>query len=170
MSTRALDPNALLGARWTPAQLGERWMAGTAARLYRDGSTSLDAAAKFARAPKVLLLSMMAHEGGAASHSDQDLGKDAKRYISVDPDILSRTPCVKGTRVPAHCIADMLRNGDTVPEILDAYPHLTEGQVRAAVEYTRAFPHLARPQIQPPWRQQQPISSSETSLDDLRPS
>ena len=171
MSAPTLDQeNALLGPRWTPEQLRERWMAGTAAHLYREGSISLDAAAKFARVPKVWVLSMVAEDKRPPRLSAVDLGRDAERYIAVDPEILSGTPCVKGTRVPAHYIADMVNNGDTVPEVLAAYPYLTEGQVRAAVEYVRAFPHLARPQKQPPWRQQQPISSSETSLDELRPS
>ena len=171
MSAPTLDQeNALLGPRWTPEQLRERWMAGTAAHLYREGWISLDAAAKFARVPKVWLLSMVAKDERPSWLSAADLGRDAERYIAVDPDILSGTPCVKGTRVPAHYIADMVKNGDTVPEVLAAYPYLTEGQVRAAVEYTRAFPHPAKPQRQPPWRQQEPFSSSETSLDDLRPS
>ncbi len=168
MSAPTLDQeNAWLGRGWTPEQLCEQSMAGTAASLYQDGSTSLDAAAKFANVPMVWLLS--SDNKASPLFSDEDLGEDAKRYISVDPEILSGTPCVNGTRVPAHYIADMAKNGDSVPEILAAYPYLTEGQVRAAVEYTRAFPHLARQRKQPPWRQQQPISSSETSLDDLPP-
>jgi len=162
--------NALLGPGWTPEQLRELYMAGTAAHLYRDGSTSLDAAAKFANVPKVWLLSMMAHKERSPSPSDEELGEDAKRYISTNPRVLSGTPCLKGTRVPAHYVADMVKNGDTVPEILAAYPYLTEGQVRAAVEYTRVFPHLARARKPPPWRHQEPLSSSETSLDELRPS
>ena len=167
MSVPTLDQeNALLGPGWTPERLRERYMAGTAARLYRAGST-LDAAAKFASVPKVWLLSMTAGDEWSPSPSDEELGEDTKRYISVNPRILSGTPCVKGTRVPAHYIADMAKNGDTVPEILAAYPYLTEGQVHAAVEYTRAFPHLAGPRKRPPWRRQQPLSSSETSLDDL---
>ena len=171
MSVPTLDQeNALLGCGWTPEQLRERWIAGTAAHLYRDGSTTLDAAAEFARVPKVWLLSILAGEERSASCCDQDMGEDAKRYISEDPEILSGTPCLKGTRVPAHFVADMVKNGDTIRDILAAYPYLTEGQVCAAVEYTRAFPHHARPQKQPPWRQEKPISSSVTSLDDLRPS
>ena len=161
--------NAWLGPGWTPEQLRERWMAGTAAHLYRDGSTSLDAAAKFASVPKAWLLSMMADEEGSPSLSDEHLGKDAKRYISVDPGILSGTPCLKGTRVPAHYVADMVENGDTMREILAAYPYLTEGQVHAAVAYTRAFSDLARPEIHSPLRQQEPLTSSETSLGDLPP-
>lgn len=168
MSTPTLDQeNALLAPRWTPEQLRERWMAGTAAHLYREGSISLDAAAKFARVPKVWVLSMVAEDKRPPRLSAVDLGRDAERYIAVDPEILSGTPCVKGTRVPAHYIADMVKNGDTVPEVLAAYPYLTEGQVHAAVAYTRAFPELARPDFQAPWRQQTPLTSSESSLDDL---
>ena len=170
MSAPTLDQeNALLAPGRTPEQLRELWMAGTAVNLYRDGSTSLDAAAKFASVPKVWLLSMMADDKRSPRLSDEDLGKDAKRYISVDPGILSGTPCLKGTRVPAHYVADMVENGDTIREILAAYPYLTEGQVRAAVAYTRAFPDLARPEIHSPWREQEPLTSSETSLDDLPP-
>ena len=168
MSAPIMDlDDAVLAPGWTSERLRERWMADTAVELYRDGSTSLDAAAKFASVPKVWLLSLMAKDKRPDQLSDEDLGRDAGRYISVDPKILSGTPCVNGTRVPAHYIADMVKNGDTVPEILAAYPYLTEGQVRAAVEYTRAFPHLARLKKQPPWRRQLPVSSSETSLDEL---
>ena len=161
MSAPTLDhENALLGPGWTMEQLCERWMAGTAARLYRDGSTSLDAAAKFAGVPKVWLLSV--DDRASVPLSDADLGEDAKRYVSVDPGVLSGTPCLKGTRVPAHWIADMVENGDQIREILAAYPYLTEGQVHAAVAYTRAFPELARPDLQAPWRQQKPLTSSES--------
>ena len=165
MSAPTLDQEALLGPGWTMEQLGEHWMAGTAARLYLAGSTSLDAAARFADVPKVWLLS--ADEKASLPLSDADLGEDAKRYVSVDPGVLSGTPCLKGTRVPAHWIADMVENGDQIREILAAYPYLTEGQVHAAVAYTRAFPELARPDFQAPWRQQTPLTSSESSLDDL---
>ena len=144
-------------------------MGGNAVHLFRDGSTSLDAAAKFAGVPKVWLVSMMAGDKRLPRLSDEDLGRDAMRYISVDPGILSGTPCLKDTRVPAHYVADMVENGDTVQEILTAYPYLTEGQVHAAVAYTRAFPDRARPEIHSPWRQQKPLTSSETSLDDLPP-
>ena len=170
MSAPTFDQeNAWLAPGRTPEQLRELWMAGTAVNLYRDGSTSLDAAAKFASVPKVWLLSMMADDKRSPRLSDEDLGKDAKRYISVDPGILSGTPCLKGTRVPAHYVADMVENGDTIREILAAYPYLTEGQVRAAVAYTRAFPDLARPEIHSPWREQEPLTSSETSLNELPP-
>ena len=88
-------------------------------------------------------------------------------YITVDAEILSGTPCLKGTRVPAHYIADMVANGDSASAILAAYPYLTEGQIHAAVAYARAFPEYARACGRPPWRTHQPLVSSNTSLDDL---
>ena len=100
--------------------------------------------------------------------STDELGRDAARYIEADAGILSGTPCVMGTRVPAHIIADLVANGDSVREVIAAYPYLTEGQVHAAVAYTRAFPRRARPVLEePPWRRQQPVASSEVLLDDL---
>ena len=83
---------------------------------------------------------MMSDDAAERQVSDAELGRDAQRYITVDAEILSGTPCLKGTRVPAHYIADMVANGDSASAILAAYPYLTEGQIHAAVAYARAFP------------------------------
>lgn len=164
-------PDAALARGRTPEQLREEQKVSTAADLYRRGLTSLDEAAAFADVPKVWLLAMTADRGGTQRCSMNELGRDAARYIEVDPAILSGTPCVKGTRVPAHFIADMVANGDSVREVNLAYPYLTEGQIHAAVAYTRAFPRLARPVLEePPWRKQEPVASSEVPLDELPPS
>ena len=161
-------PDAALAPGRTPEQLREEQKASTAADLYRRGLTSLDEAAAFADVPKAWLLAMTADLGNTPHLSAHDLGQDAARYIVADPGILSGTPCVKGTRVPAHFIADMVANGDSVREIVAAYPYLTEGQVHAAVAYTRAFPRRARPVLEePPWRKQQPIASNEVPLDEM---
>lgn len=165
---RQMRPDAALAPGHTPEQLREEQMVSTAADLYRSGRTSLDDAAAFADVPKAWLLAMTADLGNTPYLSADDLGQDAARYILADPGILSGTPCLKGTRVPAHFIADMVANGDSVREIIAAYPYLTEGQVHAAVAYTRAFPRRARPDLEePPWRKQQPIASSEVPLDEL---
>lgn len=44
----------------------------------------------------------------------------ARETITVDEAVLSGTPCVKGTRIPASDIAEMLANGDGVGAIRDA--------------------------------------------------
>lgn len=161
-------PDAALAPGHTPEQLREEQMVSAAADLYRRGLTSIDDAAAFADVPKAWLLAMTANREDTPHCSTDELGRDAARYIAADSGILSGTPCVKGTRVPAYFIADMVANGDSVRDIIGAYPYLTEGQVRAAVAYTRAFPRQARPVLEePPWRQQQPIASSEVPLDDL---
>ena len=72
---------------------------------------------------------MMSDDAAERQVSDAELGRDAQRYITVDAEILSGTPCLKGTRVPAHYIADMVANGDSASAILAAYPYLTEGQI-----------------------------------------
>ncbi|MXW90359.1 MAG: DUF433 domain-containing protein [Rhodospirillaceae bacterium] len=44
----------------------------------------------------------------------------ARETITVDEAVLSGTPCVKGTRIPACDIAEMLANGDGIGAIRDA--------------------------------------------------
>ncbi len=92
---------------------------------------------------------------------------DERRHVVTDPEVLSGTPCIAGTRVPAHDIADMIANGDTVAAIIDAYPSLTEDQIRAACAYAEAHPRRVMPSHEPPWRKTQPHTSSEMPFDEL---
>ena len=64
--------------------------------------------------------------------------------------MLSGTPCVKGTRIPACDIAEMLANGDGIGTIRDAWPVLTVEQIEAAALYTRAYPRRGRPGLRLP--------------------
>ena len=138
----------VLAPKWTPELLSQKGKCSVAANMYQRRSASLAEAAAFADVPEAWLSNVTAE-------------------VSIDQRVLSGTPCLQGTRVPAHYVADMVENGDAVPEILAAYPYLTESQINAAVAYVRAFPQLARPASEPPWRRRQPIVTDETSLDDL---
>ena len=89
----------------------------------------------------------------------------ARQTIVADNAVLSGTPCVKGTRIPAHDIAEMLANGDSVEAIRNAWPGLTLAQVDAAACYARAYPRRGRPRIAPPWRARVPSSSGEAAFD-----
>lgn len=93
----------------------------------------------------------------------------AQGTVSRDPAILSGTPCIKGTRIPVHDIADMLANGDGVGAIREAFPRLSESQIEVAALYARAYPRRGRPRREPFWRGQSPAASSETTFDALRP-
>jgi uncharacterized protein (DUF433 family) len=69
----------------------------------------------------------------------------ARRLVASSPDVLGGTPVLKGTRIPAHDIADMLLNGDALAAIVRAYPQLNKEQVRLAAVYALAYPRRGRP-------------------------
>jgi uncharacterized protein (DUF433 family) len=52
--------------------------------------------------------------------------------IVSDPDILVGKPTVKGTRISVELLLDRLADGWSVEDILEAYPHITRQDVRAA--------------------------------------
>ncbi len=66
--------------------------------------------------------------------------------ISVDPQVCHGQACIKGTRIPVHQIVKMLANGDTIEDLLGAYPIVTRADILACLEYAGA---LAEEQIAP---------------------
>jgi uncharacterized protein (DUF433 family) len=70
---------------------------------------------------------------------------EAESMVIEDPEILSGTPVVRGTRVPVHSVAALVDEGIPVEEILQAYPSLTQLQVELASIYARAVPQRGRP-------------------------
>jgi uncharacterized protein (DUF433 family) len=79
----------------------------------------------------------------------------AQRMIVSDPEVMKGTPLFRGTRIPAHAIADMLAQGATVEEILDGYPALDRKAVELAPVFAKAFPRRGRPPARP-WARQRP--------------
>jgi len=61
--------------------------------------------------------------------------KDWRDRISIDPNVCHGKPCIKGTRIMVWIIVDYLANGDSVEEVLTAYPSLTREDVQAALAY-----------------------------------
>jgi len=61
--------------------------------------------------------------------------------ITVDPAVCHGKPCIKGTRIMVWQVVQFLANGDSVDDILAAYPGLTREDVQAcllfAAELTR---------------------------------
>ncbi len=66
--------------------------------------------------------------------------------ISVDPNIYHVQACVKGTRIPVHQVVRMLANGDTIDDLLAAYPMLERDDVLACLDYAAS---LAEEQVTP---------------------
>ena len=55
--------------------------------------------------------------------------------VEVNPRILGGKPVIKGTRIPVYLILELLSAGYDFKRIIEAYPGLTEDDIRAAVEY-----------------------------------
>jgi len=55
--------------------------------------------------------------------------------IVRDPNICGGKPVIRGTRIMVRNILGMVAGGNTLEQILEAYPELTADDVRAALEY-----------------------------------
>lgn len=69
----------------------------------------------------------------------------AHEMVTEDPEILSGTPVIKGTRVPVYDIAAAVDVGTPKDRILKSYPSLKEWQVELASVYAKAVPPRGRP-------------------------
>ena len=57
-----------------------------------------------------------------------------KSVVCIDPEIMSGTPCFRGTRVPVQTLLDYLEAGDPLAEFLDNFPSVTRDQAVAFLE------------------------------------
>jgi uncharacterized protein (DUF433 family) len=55
--------------------------------------------------------------------------------ISVDPSICHGQACIRGTRIMVWLILQYLGNGDSIEDILAAYPSLTRDDIQACLLY-----------------------------------
>jgi len=69
----------------------------------------------------------------------------ARAMVVSDPDILSGTPVVRGTRVPVYDVAASVSSGIPIDRILAAYPSLHREHVDLAAMYAEANPQRGRP-------------------------
>ena len=63
----------------------------------------------------------------------------ANPRISSDPAVMMGKPCVKGTRITVELILRKLGAGRSVADLLEAYPQLTEDDVRAALAFAADY-------------------------------
>ena len=56
-----------------------------------------------------------------------------ERLIVSDPAVMMGKPVVRGTRITVELIPEDLAAGETVDQILDAHPQLSESAIRAAL-------------------------------------
>ena len=55
--------------------------------------------------------------------------------ITVNPDQMGGVPCLRGLRIPVATIVNMVADGMSDQNILDAYPDLELEDIREALRY-----------------------------------
>ncbi len=74
----------------------------------------------------------------------EQLARTTERHIEARREVLSGEPVLKGTRIAARHVADLLRRGATFAQIEEDYG-LSAEQVEAASIYDRTHPKRGRP-------------------------
>jgi len=60
---------------------------------------------------------------------------DYKKYIERNPNVMMGKPVIKGTRITVELIMRKLAGGFSIDDLIKSYPHLSEKQIMAALEY-----------------------------------
>ena len=55
--------------------------------------------------------------------------------IEINPAVMLGKPVIRNTRIPVELLLRKLAEGATVAELLEAYPRLTEDDIRASLTY-----------------------------------
>jgi uncharacterized protein (DUF433 family) len=59
--------------------------------------------------------------------------------ITVEPDKMGGKPCIRGMRVPVSLVLNLVANGMTDDEIIEAYPYLEKDDIRQCLLYAAAL-------------------------------
>jgi len=59
----------------------------------------------------------------------------ALNRITINPEIMSGQPCIRGLRIPVPLILRLLASGKTIFQILQDYPELEEEDIRQALSF-----------------------------------
>jgi len=58
-----------------------------------------------------------------------------KDYIESNPGIMFGKPVIKGTRIPVDLILEKLSYGETLEQLLKAYPGISRGAIFACLSF-----------------------------------
>jgi uncharacterized protein (DUF433 family) len=59
--------------------------------------------------------------------------------VTADPAVMMGKPCISGTRITVELILRKLSAGRSLPDLIDAYPQLTEDDLRAALAFAADY-------------------------------
>jgi len=63
------------------------------------------------------------------------MGREIFPGIEVDAEKLGGKPVIKGTRVSVELILEKLAAGDSIEDVLEAYPHLSKEDIKRALAF-----------------------------------
>jgi len=66
---------------------------------------------------------------------DKNIPVEIQKYIESNPKVMLGKPVIKGTRITVELILEKLSEGETVSDILEAHPHISEEAIRAALAF-----------------------------------
>lgn len=64
---------------------------------------------------------------------------DWREYIEQNPQIMYGKPILKGTRIPVDLIIEKLSLGETLEDLLEAYPTLNRNHILSCLAYATAM-------------------------------
>jgi uncharacterized protein (DUF433 family) len=62
-----------------------------------------------------------------------------EKRITIDPDICNGKPTIRHKRITVQTILEFLSNGDSIEEILENYPALTEEDIYACLKFATSL-------------------------------
>jgi uncharacterized protein (DUF433 family) len=66
--------------------------------------------------------------------------------ITINPEICHGQACISGTRIPVYQVVRMFAHGDSMEQLLRAYPTVTREDILACLDYAAS---LAEEQVTP---------------------
>ncbi|MDI9363627.1 MAG: DUF433 domain-containing protein [Flavobacterium sp.] len=60
-------------------------------------------------------------------------------WITRNPAVMGGKPCIKGTRITVELIIKKMSEGASVKYLVEAYPHITQEQIYACLDYALAI-------------------------------
>jgi uncharacterized protein (DUF433 family) len=73
-----------------------------------------------------------------------------ERYIESNAEIRGGEPVISGTRIPVRAVAERLKGGEAIDNLIEDYPKVPRKAFEAALIYAQAHPRRGRPAR--PWR------------------
>lgn len=73
-----------------------------------------------------------------------------ERFIESNPNVMRGEPVISGTRIPVRAVAVRIKGGESIGDLREDYPEVTQSAFEAALTYAQAHPRRGRPAR--PWR------------------